>query len=205
MGAEQPKQFLDINGKPILCWTIDVFREYNPQIRVIVALPEPLIQYWVDLCTELGEDPGDIHVAGGEERFHSIKNALKGCKSDEIIGVHDGVRPLVSVHTIRRAYTEARKSGSAIPVIALNDSIRRITNDGSIAVKRSDYRIVQTPQVFRSDILFDAYQHDYREEFTDDASVVEHAGYTVELIEGNRENIKITHQPDLVLASALLR
>jgi len=144
-----------------------------------------------------------ILTPGGETRYHTVKNALSKVKKGNLVGIHDAVRPMVYKHTIDRCYDEAEKSGAAIPCISVHNTIREITNYGSRWVDREKLRAVQTPQVFRYDILMKGYEQEYSESFTDDASVVESAGYPVKLVEGNPENIKITTPENLVFAEAL--
>lgn len=208
MGGDIPKQFLPIDGSPILMRTINQFHQYDPQMGIVVVLPESQVPYWKSLCAEYKFDTPFQLAYGGETRFHSVKNglALVPNSSDVCVGVHDGVRPFVSHDVIDAAFSTAAKDGAAVPAIALVDSIRKVNANGANEAKnRADYRLVQTPQVFRSDILWKAYEQTYCDEFTDDASVVERMGHKVTLTEGNRENIKITTSFDLILAEAFLR
>ena len=202
MGSDIPKQFLPIGGKPVLMRTIERFREYSADMQIILVLPEAQQVYWQQLCKKY-----DFHVDyqlanGGETRFHSIKNGLKLIPDDAqgLVGVHDGVRPFPSVEVIRNCYETARKTGSAIPVIPVVETIRHLEE----TVPRDEYRLVQTPQVFDIQLHKKAYAQDYRDSFTDDASVVESMGCAVTLVEGNRENIKITTPFDCVVAEAIL-
>ena len=177
---------------------------------VILVLPEAQKAYWDDLCRRYAFSASFIWAAGGETRFHSVKNGLDRLWKETgaetvLVGVHDGVRPFVSLDTIRRCYETADAKGAAVPVLPLVDSIREETPEGgSRAVDRTHYRTVQTPQVFRSDILKKAYAQPYSSFFTDDASVVESGGFPLTLVEGNRENIKLTTPFDLRVAEALL-
>lgn len=209
MGSDLPKQFIPIGGKPVLMHTLSVFHTYNPLIKIILVLPEAHQQYWNTLCAIHNFSIPHIIANGGETRFHSVKNglakAIESTESVSLIGVHDGVRPFVSQEVIDNCYQSAEKSGAVIPVISVYETIRELTKKGSITVDRSKYRLVQTPQVFRSDILIQAYDQPFSEAYTDDASVVEAAGRTVQLTEGNRENIKITSPFDLTIAEALLQ
>jgi 2-C-methyl-D-erythritol 4-phosphate cytidylyltransferase len=205
MGSSLPKQFIPVNGRPILSHTIALFRKAIPGIRLIVVLPESYITYWENLCSDQQLDSGDCLCAGGEERFHSIKKALAHCADTDLIAVHDAVRPLVSLQTIHTAFSVAAEQGAAIPVVALSESVRKMNPDGSSTPEdRSQFRMVQTPQVFRAAILHQAYLQPYKATFTDDASVVESAGFAVALTEGNPENIKITTPHHLIVAEALL-
>ncbi len=205
MNADIPKQFLEIHGKPILMHTLEVFRRYDAGIEIILVLPSVQIEFWKKLCKKHAFDIPHQIVAGGETRFHSVKNGLEVIHSQSLIGVHDGVRPLVSINTIKHCFDEAEKSGAAIPVIDLVESIRQITETGSQSVDRSAYKLVQTPQVFESELLKKAYEQEFSSLFTDDASVVETMGVKIQLVEGNRENIKITTEFDLKIAESLIK
>lgn len=205
MGTDIPKQFIVIHGKPILMHTIDAFLSYDTSLQIIIVLPQIQMDYWNELCKSYGFDIAHHIVAGGETRFQSVINGLKAVKGAGLVAVHDGVRPLVSAATIARCYTEAEKSGNAIPVVDLVDSIRQITRNGSVSVDRTVYKLVQTPQVFEFELLNKAYEQPYSNLFTDDASVVENLGYEINLVEGNRENIKITTAFDLRLTEILLK
>lgn len=205
MGGEIPKQFLPLGGKTILMRTINRFLEFDSSIQVILVLPESQQDYWYSLCEEYRFQQPYVIANGGETRFHSVKNGLaKVSKAVELIGVHDGVRPFVSIETIRAAYEEASRSGAAVPVIDVVETIRHLVDEsGSVTVPRGDYRLVQTPQVFSSELLLSAYAQPYTDFFTDDASVVERFGHAVRLVAGNRENIKITTPFDLKVAEVL--
>lgn len=207
MGTDIPKQFLPIAGYPILMRTIMKFHQHDASMGIVVVLPEHQMDYWKGLCAEYKFDVPFTLAKGGETRFHSVKNGLATVdhSSDVCVAVHDGVRPFVSDTVIDAAFQEAERSGAAVPVIPLVDSIRKVNpGGGNEAKNRADYRLVQTPQVFRSDLLWNAYGQPYRDDFTDDASVMESAGHEVRLTEGNRENIKITTTFDLKLAEAFL-
>ncbi len=199
MGSTLPKQFMQIGGEPILCRTVEKFRQYDPTITIIIALPTQWAAAWVQLSAGIIAPSDYIIAEGGEQRYHSVKNALLKTPNDiDLIGVHDGVRPLVSVKTIANAYTEAALHGNAVPCIAPPESIRVTDTDGtSHTIDRSTVKLVQTPQVFAADILRSAYSLPYTPEFTDDASVVERYGEKINLIEGDRQNIKITTVDDL--------
>lgn len=203
MGAPLPKQFIVVGGRPILMHTIDRFRQSMPGINIILVLPADQQGYWQKLCEQYGFTAGCLVADGGQTRFHSVKNglALIPDGTDGTVGVHDGVRPFPSADTIRSCYAAARQTGAAIPVTPVVETLRHI---GGHTVPRSDYRLVQTPQVFDLKLLKQAYTQPYHDAFTDDASVVEAAGHEVTLVEGNRENIKITTPFDLAIAEALL-
>jgi 2-C-methyl-D-erythritol 4-phosphate cytidylyltransferase len=197
MGTPIPKQFLLVAGKPLIAYTIDVFRRFNNDMEIVVVLPAGYTEIWREISQKFFHDL-DIKVAeGGETRFHSVKNGLGLLGEERIIGVHDAVRPLASLEVLSRCYQMAEEMGNAIPVIEIPESIRRLEGENSFPVNRNDLRIVQTPQVFRGELLKRAYNTAFREEFTDDASVVENLGVKINLVEGNRGNIKITTQEDL--------
>jgi len=205
MGTDVPKQFLLINGQPILFHTIQRFYEYDPTIQIIVVLPEDQIHidHWLSLVHQHEFEIPHETVSGGETRFHSIKNGLAFAKG-QIIGVHDGVRPFVSHEVIANCYREAEKSGACIPVLPVKESLRKINGALSKAVDRSAYRKVQTPQCFEVNLLKKSYEQAYQSFFTDDASVVEANGHHITVVNGNEENIKITSPFDLKLAEVLI-
>lgn len=207
-GAQLPKQFLELGGKPILMRTIEAFgKNSDGSFDVIVTLPEGQMGLWHDLCDRYGFAVQHRVVPGGETRWHSVKNALDsiGDIADvDIIAVHDGVRPLASPALIHRILEAARRDGAAIPVVMLNDSVRQVTGESSHALDRSSLRAVQTPQAFDARLLMEAYTQPFDPTFTDDASVVERLGHSVTLVEGEAANLKITRPMDLVLAEYLL-
>lgn len=205
MNTQIPKQFLEIHEKPILMHTLEAFFNFDPTIQLILVLPEVQIDYWNELCKKHAFTIKHQLVTGGASRFDSVKNGLKAIVTPSIVAVHDGVRPLVSMQTLTSCFDAAEKFDAVIPVIDLVDSIRQIKNEGSISVDRSAYKLVQTPQVFDGKLLENAYEQDFSAFFTDDASVVEAYGHKVELVEGNRENIKITTEVDLKIAEILIR
>lgn len=203
MGGDIPKQFLPVCGKPVLMRTLEAFRTYDPSIHIVLVLPVSQQTYWKELCrTYRFELPHDI-ADGGETRFHSVMNGLALVKGDGLVGVHDGVRPFVSQEVIARCYEEASRQKAVIPVVGVVETVRHLTDEGSETVPRDQYRLVQTPQVFDAALLRRAYQQEYTALFTDDASVVEALGEKVHLVEGNRENIKLTTPFDLKLAEIL--
>lgn len=205
MGSEIPKQFIELNGKPVLMHTIEKFYLFDPNMQLVVVLPIDQQTYWKELCEKHKFGMAHTIANGGITRFHSVKNALEKVENDAtLIAVHDGVRPLVSTETIKRCIDVATEQQTAIPVISVNDSVREVTEAGSKPVDRSKLKLVQTPQVFNASLLKKAYQSAFRPEFTDDASVVEYEGATVTLVEGNTENIKITHPSDISIAETLL-
>ena len=206
MGASIPKQFLPVNGLPILMLTIKRFREYDGSLRIILVLPKEQHEYWNELCKNYHFTDAYAVVEGGETRFHSVRNGLAAIPDDAegVVGIHDGVRPFPSVEVIRACYETARTAKAVIPVVPVVETVRHIMAGGKTeTVDRADYRLVQTPQTFDIQLLKQAYAQPYRDCFTDDASVVESAGHEVTLIEGNRENIKITTPFDLRIARIL--
>lgn len=203
MGSDVPKQFLPVGGRPVLMRTIERFKEYSPELRVILVLPRDQQDYWRELCGRYGFSAGYQLADGGETRFHSVRNglALIPADADGVVGVHDGVRPFPSVDVIGRCYEEARRTGAVVPVVPVVETLRHVT-DGT--VPRGDYRLVQTPQTFDIRLLRRAYGQDYSDAFTDDASVVEAMGHDITLVEGNKENIKITTPWDLRVAEVMI-
>ena len=203
MGGEVPKQFLPVNGKPVLMLTIETFHRFDPGMKIILVLPKEQQAYWNDLCTEYQFRIPYLLADGGDTRFHSVKNGLALADDDGLIGVHDGVRPFVSQEVISRCFDTANINKAAIPVIDVVETIRKISGEQSETVDRNSYKLVQTPQVFITSLLKKAYGQEYTPLFTDDASVVEAMGMKVTLVEGNRENIKITTPFDMIIAKAL--
>lgn len=204
MGGELPKQFRLIQKKPVLAHTLLRFHEFDPELQIVVVLPENWMNYWVEACKYL-KLPAHKIAKGGKERFHSVKSGLEVLEESDIIGVHDAVRPLVSTETLRRCFDLAAVKGSAVPAVPLADSLRKMVPHGSEAVDRSAFVAVQTPQCFQTALLRQAYQQVHRDDFTDDASVAESAGIEIHLTAGNAENIKLTTPVDLHLAELLLR
>ena len=204
MGSEIPKQFLLLKGLPILMHTTSVFYDYNPRIQLIVVLPEDQIGEWSSLLEKYNFRIDHEVVSGGKERFFSVLNGLGLVKSGNTVAIHDGVRPLVSKDTITRCFELAKLKGSAVPVIDVFESIRKVDELGNYAVNRQDFKLVQTPQVFEFQKITSAYKQQFSSVFTDDASVVEAAGFAINLCEGNRENIKVTTPIDMTFAEALM-
>ena len=203
MGGDIPKQFVPIGGKPVLMRTLEAFYTYDPAMQLILVLPVSQQAYWMELCNTYGFTLPHVVANGGETRFHSVKNGLAKIEGDGWVGVHDGVRPFVSTEVIARCYEQVREKQAVIPVVDVVETLRRLTGAGSETVPRSAYKLVQTPQVFDADLLRRAYQQPYTDAFTDDASVVEALGEQVHLVEGNRENIKLTTPSDLKMAEFL--
>lgn len=206
---DRPKQFMDLGGKPVIMRTIERFKEALPALEVILVINKEYIVLWRNLRKEYGFTIPCKTVVGGTERFFSVRNGLYFIPDDMgdcVVGVHDAVRPLVSVEVIRRAYAEAEESDAVVPVMPSTQSVRITDEDGaSHVINRRRVMIVQTPQVFRLSVLKQAYRQPYSDLFTDDASVVEHAGHRITLVEGNRENIKLTTPADFLFAQALIK
>ncbi|MBO6296373.1 MAG: 2-C-methyl-D-erythritol 4-phosphate cytidylyltransferase [Prevotella sp.] len=203
MGTDIPKQFLPLNGKPVLMRTIERFRYFSQALKIIVVLPKDQHEYWKQLCDEYNFDIDYSLADGGTERFYSVRNGLSLVEETAgIVAIHDGVRPFVSDEVIKRCFDTARAEGSAIPVIPVVETLRHVNG---MTVPRADYRLVQTPQTFDAKIIRKAYQQAYQNSFTDDASVVEKAGFSVVTVEGNRENIKITTPFDMMMGETIVK
>jgi 2-C-methyl-D-erythritol 4-phosphate cytidylyltransferase len=204
MNSDIPKQFLLLKNKPVLYYTIKAFLDVYENIELILVLPEEHIDKGREIIDGYF-DPSRIRIiAGGRTRFHSVQNGLALINEESIIFVHDGVRCLVTGDLIRKCYETALAEGNAIPALECGDSVRLLTNNGNKIVDRNKVKLIQTPQTFHSKILLPAYKIDYKDKYTDEASVVEAFGLTVNLIEGERNNIKITTPFDLRLAEILL-
>jgi 2-C-methyl-D-erythritol 4-phosphate cytidylyltransferase len=216
MGSDIPKKFLPIGGKPVLMRTLERFREYSDDIQIILVLPEAQQEYWHQLCDEYHFDVEYTLANGGQTRFHSVQNGLAKVPDDAqgVVGVHDGVRPFPSIEVIKNCYETARTAKAVIPVIPVVETVRQlIDSDSQLSilnyqlsktVPRDQYRLVQTPQTFDIQLLKSANRQPYNDGFTDDASVVEAFGHKITLVEGNRENIKITTPYDLKIAEVLI-
>jgi 2-C-methyl-D-erythritol 4-phosphate cytidylyltransferase len=204
MGSTIPKQFLLLNGRPVIMHSIQAFYQYSSEISIIVVLPESHMDDWHQLCSKHQFEIPHRICPGGESRFKSVYEGLQ-LAGKGLIAVHDAVRPLVSENLIEHCFDVAEKKGNAVPVIKMKDSVRKIESTGSHPVSREDLRLVQTPQVFNSDILIPAYQQVEKSHFTDDASVAEAYGCTINLVDGEEQNIKITSPDDMLIAEALLK
>ena len=207
MGSDIPKQFLPIGGKPVLMRTLERFREYSPALQIILVLPKAQQEYWKELCQKHNFTVAYQLADGGETRFHSVQHGLALIPDDAegVVGVHDGVRPFPSIDVINNCYETARTAKAVIPVIPVVETVRHLDNaPSSHTVPRGEYRLVQTPQTFDIQLLKAANRQSYNDGFTDDASVVEAFGFDVTLVEGNRENIKITTPYDLKIAEVLI-
>lgn len=206
MGGGVPKQFLPIGGKPVLMRTMEAFRAYDAEMQIVLVLPVAQQAYWKELCEQYAFALPYRMADGGETRFHSVKSGLDTIPAGEeaLVGVHDGVRPFVSTEVIARCYAEAARTGAVVPVTDVVETVRHLESDGrSTTVSRDEYKLVQTPQVFSLALLKKAYAQPYIPAFTDDASVVEALGHEVTLVQGNRENIKITTPFDLVVGKSM--
>ncbi len=218
MGAAVPKQFLLLKGRPLLCWTIEAFQRFDPAMSIVLVLPGDQIPVWGALCINFQFDVPHQVVAGGEERFHSVRNGLACVAHDGLVAVHDGVRPLLSTDLIARCFAAAEEHSAAIPVVPISSSVRELTTEGSTsaplypstplresrAVDRSRLRAVQTPQCFRAPLLRRAFELPYDPAFTDEATLVERLGVEVHLVEGEERNIKLTTPFDLKVAEVVM-
>lgn len=204
MGSAVPKQFLPLQGKPVLYYAAKAFLDTFPDIKIILVLPQEHISYGNILLQAFDNRIDLTIVAGGETRFHSVQNGLKEVDDDHIVFIHDSVRPLINAELIQRCYDQAVSQGSAIPAIAVTDSIRQWNNTGFMAINRDQLRSIQTPQTFKASLIKTAFQQDYSDAFTDEATVLESMGTEAYLIEGLKANIKITTPEDIMIAEALL-
>ena len=206
MGGELPKQFIEIEGKPILRHTIERFLEYDAGIHIVLVLPSDQKEYWKTYCREHDFLDRYVMVGGGITRFHSVQNALACVPEGALVAVHDGVRPFVNAQLLDRLFSAAERDGAAIPVMPVEESLREVDRERGISARadRDRFVTVQTPQVFKSSILKTAYKNAYSPTFTDDASVVEAAGVSVTLVPGLKGNIKITTPEDLRSAAFFL-
>lgn len=205
MNLALPKQFIELCGKPILMHTIEAFYRFDKSIKIILALPEKQFDYWNKLSQKHKFTIPHQIVAGGESRFHTVKNGLSAISDEGLVAIHDGVRPLVSSGTIERCFNTAAQFGNAIPCFPVYETVRQIKNDTNTTIDRSSLRLVQTPQVFNCTLIKKAFGQQYDCNFTDDASVLEAVGEKIHLVEGNRENIKVTDLLDLHMVEALLK
>ncbi len=204
MGADLPKQFIELNGKPILMHTVKNLHESDAELELVLVLPKDQQDNWRKLCAKHGFDVSHVIADGGDTRFQSVRNGLEKASKVGLIGVHDGVRPFVSAELVNRCFDAASAHGAAVPVTPVVQSLRKLKGELSEAVSREDYRQVQTPQCFRSDVLIDAYDSADRTDYSDDASVVEASGKRITLVDGDEVNIKITTPFDLKLAKLII-
>ncbi len=205
MKGSVPKQFIELLGRPVVMHTFDCFKKYDPQIEFILVLPKIQIDFWKELCKKHTFQFDYKLVVGGKTRSHSVKNGLDLIEEDGIVFIHDGVRPLLSIQTILNCFNTALVHGNALPVVPVAESVRFADDVGNKPVDRSKHFLVQTPQTFQTGLIKKAYQQNFSASFTDDASVLESLGETIYLVEGNRENIKITFPEDLIFAEVLLK
>ena len=204
MGADTPKQFLELAGRPVLMHTIERFRQFNESIEIITVLPENQLRFWAELQKRYSFDIPHTLVKGGAHRFDSVKRGLEFVNIPGIVAIHDGVRPLIKIETIKRCFEAAEKHGNAIPAVSPADSLRLITDHTNEPINRLHVKQIQTPQVFNAELIKKAYKQPYDASFTDDATVLEKTGVKIHIVEGNRENIKITNPEDLFIAQTLL-
>jgi 2-C-methyl-D-erythritol 4-phosphate cytidylyltransferase len=204
MNTTIPKQFVEINERPVLMHTFDVFFKFDPKLKFILVLPKDQIKLWKSLCDK-HQFKIEYEIAfGGETRFHSVKIGLDLISEDGIVFIHDGVRPLVSAQTLQNCFETAAVKGNALPVIPVSESVRFADGLGNQPLDRAKYFLVQTPQTFQTKLIQKAYLEAKSDLFTDDATVLESMGERIHLVEGNRENIKITYPEDLVFAKSFL-
>ncbi|MFC2118501.1 2-C-methyl-D-erythritol 4-phosphate cytidylyltransferase [Bacteroidota bacterium] len=202
--SDIPKQFLNLVNRPILMHSISAFHEYDKSINIVLVLPENSIELWKKLCHQHNFTIKHNIVKGGSKRFFSVKNGLSKISDEGLTAVHDGARPLVKKETISLCFSVAEESGNAVPAIIPSDSMRILKNEINNSIDRNSLRIIQTPQVFNSTLLKKAFEQDFSEIFTDEANVVENYGGKINLVEGDKDNIKITFQNDIDYARSLL-
>lgn len=202
MGSDVPKQFLLLKGKPMLMHTMEKFRGIADEI--VVVLPKEQMERWQQLCITHNCNLQHRTVAGGNTRTASVRCGLEALGGDGLLAIHDAVRPLVTHNLIDRLFNTAATHGNAVPLIPVRETLRKMENDDTLAVKRDDFRVVQTPQVFRLEEIRKAYANTHNESYTDDASVFEHDGGKIQIIDGESTNLKITFPEDLLIAEALL-
>jgi len=205
MQSQIPKQFLDLNGKPVICYSIESFLSVFPEIQIIVVLPKDYIEHGKSVLANIHSAQSIQYVEGGQSRFHSVKNGLMSIPNQGIVFIHDAVRPFISKEMLLRLYSKASSDGNSIPCIDLKDSLRKVELTKNRAVDRSKYKIIQTPQVFDIELIKRAFEQEYHEQFTDEATVLEGLGQEINLVEGDEANIKITKPIDLTLMSFLLK
>ncbi|WP_342647863.1 2-C-methyl-D-erythritol 4-phosphate cytidylyltransferase [Mucilaginibacter sp. CSA2-8R] len=205
MQSVVPKQFLLLNGLPVLMHTLLAFYNAPSKPQLIVVLPDAFHQYWQELCVKHHFTVEHQLISGGPTRFHSVKNGLSLVPNDALVAVHDAVRPLVSAEVIEAAYKQAMSQGAVIVAVKSRDSVRQVKAAYNQSLLRHEIYLVQTPQTFKADLLKQAYEHHYQESFTDDASVAEHAGFAIHITEGDYQNFKITFPEDIAIAELLLK
>ncbi|MEO5978199.1 MAG: 2-C-methyl-D-erythritol 4-phosphate cytidylyltransferase [Chryseolinea sp.] len=198
------KQFLELNGLPVLMHTINAFNRYSSSLSIVLVLPEEDFTLWRSLCKQHNFNRPITLQAGGITRFQSVKRGLNAIAEDGLVAIHDGVRPLVTQEMITASFKVAKQFGSAVASVSLKESIREVSPAGTSALDRSRYKLIQTPQTFRVELIKRAYEFPEDQSLTDDASIAERAGHNIFLFDGDYQNIKITTPEDLVLAEALL-
>ena len=205
MKSELPKQFIEINNKPVLMHTFDAFSSIGNVNHFILVLAAEHIAYWKELCEKHRFKIEHTVIEGGPKRYHSVKRGLSLVPANSLVAIHDAVRPFVSKNIINNGFDIAARKGNAIPSVAINESIRKISGSLSKSVNREEFKIVQTPQFFQSVLIKKAYEQAFNETFTDDANILESWGKQIYLIEGDIKNIKITHPEDLAYAESLIK
>jgi 2-C-methyl-D-erythritol 4-phosphate cytidylyltransferase len=205
MNNPLPKQFAALGDKPLLFHTFSRFLSYAPDMEFVLVIPEAYIDFWKEMCVDHHFHAKHRIATSGPTRFHSVKSGLRYVPDGSLVAIHDGVRPFVSLDTIARTFSNAEKYGSAIPIVTMNESVRVVDGAFSKSLNRRSLRAVQTPQCFQSTEIKKAYNTNYDESFTDDATVFEASGNRLFLVDGNQENVKITNPADLIYAEALLR
>lgn len=203
--SKTPKQFIELNGKPVILHTIEAFCQYSENINIVLVLPEDDLDTWHSIATRFNFNKGVVLQKGGETRFQSVKNGLSKIAGEGLVAIHDGVRPLISPDIIGASFRIAAEHRTAVAAVRLKESIRMTDQDNTKAVDRSKFRIIQTPQTFDLGLIKQAYQTKEDLSLTDDASVAERAGHVISLFEGSYRNIKITTEEDLLIAESLLR
>ena len=204
MGSQLPKQFIEVGGTPILIRTLQTLSDI-PNSELVLVLPKEWISYWQELCQRHDCTIAHKIVEGGEERFFSVRNGIEALGEVDYIAIHDGVRPFVNGEMFERVFQAAKSTGAALPVIKPVDSMREISESGDNKIAdRNRYVLVQTPQIFRSEVILRAYEQPFSTQFTDDASVAEANGHKITLVDGARQNIKITTEDDLQLAEFII-
>ena len=204
MQSDIPKQFMLLKGKPLIFHTIEKFHAALPSCKIIVVLPSSQMNYWEELKNQHSFSIGIVTTAGGKSRFESVKNGMQLIREESIVGVHDAVRPLISIENIQQLFKEAEMKGNAIPFVPCKDSLREINNNENKAVAREKYVLIQTPQCFKWSLIKEGYNGEELNSFTDDASVFEHLGGKVNLVQGDERNIKITYPVDFTFAELML-
>lgn len=203
MGVDLPKQFIELDGKPILMHTLEAIRDIDAEMQIILVLPESQMDYWKELCAKHNWRIPHLLTDGGATRFLSVKSGL-ALATGNLIGIHDGVRPFISKEMVNRCFDAAQREGAAVPVVPIVQSLRKVNDDSNFAVNRDEFRAVQTPQCFKASILKMAFEVADRTDYSDDASVVEASDTPISLVDGDQQNIKVTTPFDLQLARLII-